>query len=321
MMDPGQGLSPDAGEDAALAEADRLVEEAAGLVEAMRHEAAAGVLERALGLDPEHPRALALLADAARARGDRAAARAACARLLAVRRFDQRARFLDQVLGGQAPSVLPVAGLEWPAPFVRLEDVLPAAARDALFDALAGALAGALTGALAGADGFGAAEVVQADGMLVDRRVRSAAVMTEPGALARPVTDRLPAVLPDLWDRLAMTPFEPAWVETQATVHRDGDFYGVHRDWDPQGPTATRQLSFVYYLHRTPRRYDGGDLLLYDTACSLGFHRAPAFTRLVPLDNSLVLFPSQVMHEVTPVRLPGGDPADGRFTVNGWLHV
>ncbi len=41
----------------------------------------------------------------------------------------------------------------------------------------------------------------------------------------------------------------------------------------------------------------------------------------LPGPPSRVLFPSQVMHEVTPVRLAGGDPADGRFTVNGWLHV
>jgi predicted 2-oxoglutarate/Fe(II)-dependent dioxygenase YbiX len=310
MMNPKQNLSPDTTpEEAALLEADRLTDQAAGLVDGNRHDAAAPLLERATELDPEHPRALGLLADLARARGDPAAARAACRRLLEVRPFDQRARFLDQVLGGEVPSVLPVAGLEWPAPFVRLEDVLPADARDALF------------AALTGAGGFDAAEVVQTDGMLVDRRVRSAEVMTEPGALARPVTERLAAVLPDLWDRLAMAPFVPGWVEAQATVHRDGDFYDVHRDWDPQGPTATRRLSFVYYLHRTPRPYTGGDLLLYDTACSLGLYRPGAFTRLTPLDNSLVLFPSQVMHEVTPVRLPGADPADGRFTVNGWLHV
>lgn len=298
-------------EAAALAEADRLTKQAAGLVEAMRYEAAAGVLERALGLDPEHPRALGLLADVARAQGDMAAARTACARVLEVQRFDQRARFLHQVLGGQAPSVLPSAGLEWPAPFVRLETVLPAAVRDALFTVLAGA----------GPGGFAAAAVVQPDGMLVDRQVRSAEVITEAGDLARPVVNAVFAVLPDLWDRLAMTPFEPGRVEAQATVHRDGDFYGVHRDWDPHGPTATRRLSFVYYLHRMPRPYTGGDLLLYDTACGLGHHRPWAFTRLTPLDNSLVLFPSQVMHEVTPVRLAGGDPADGRFTVNGWLHV
>jgi SM-20-related protein len=71
----------------------------------------------------------------------------------------------------------------------------------------------------------------------------------------------------------------------------------------------------VHYLAaRQPPAWDGGELWIVDPA-------APDAPPVVvsPEDGSTVLFPSELEHEVRPVRVPSGAFADGRFTVNGWV--
>ena len=45
---------------------------------------------------------------------------------------------------------------------------------------------------------------------------------------------------------------------------------------------------------------------------------AGAFSRIEPLCDSIVFFPSECLHEITPVAC-GAEFGDGRFTVNGWI--
>ena len=70
---------------------------------------------------------------------------------------------------------------------------------------------------------------------------------------------------------------------------------------------------------REPKRFSGGDLLLYDTDLEADSGRRTAFSRIEPLQNSLVVFPSGYLHEVTSVECVTDDFGDGRFTVKGWL--
>ena len=77
-------------------------------------------------------------------------------------------------------------------------------------------------------------------------------------------------------------------------------------------------MTFVYYFHRQPRRFSGGDLLLFDTdpeqdACGA------KYTRIAPSHNSILFFPSACYHQVLPVVCESSDDA-GRFTLNGWTH-
>ena len=46
----------------------------------------------------------------------------------------------------------------------------------------------------------------------------------------------------------------------------------------------------------------------------------PVFADIEPETDSLVAFPSWLRHEVLPVRIPSAAWADGRFTINCWLH-
>ncbi|WP_423832475.1 2OG-Fe(II) oxygenase [Streptomyces manipurensis] len=48
-----------------------------------------------------------------------------------------------------------------------------------------------------------------------------------------------------------------------------GDYYRAHQDVGTQGFASRRLLTFVHYLHRTPRPFEGGALRVYDGATSM----------------------------------------------------
>jgi SM-20-related protein len=120
--------------------------------------------------------------------------------------------------------------------------------------------------------------------------------------------------------RFALQPFDIVSRDMQFTAHNDGDYYKVHRDWTP-GETGHRRLTFVYYLHRQPRGFDGGSLRLFDMTPDGSNYFDQAWSKVLPRDNRLVLFPSPVWHEVEEVRCRSGLYEDSRFTLNGWLGV
>ena len=80
-------------------------------------------------------------------------------------------------------------------------------------------------------------------------------------------------------------------------------------------------LTYVYYFHREPVAFRGGQLRLYDSQVeSARWRPAETFSELQPENNMLVLFPSRVMHEVLPTYCSSREFADGRFTLNGWVR-
>jgi hypothetical protein len=49
---------------------------------------------------------------------------------------------------------------------------------------------------------------------------------------------------------------------------------------------------------------------------------AVLFSAIEPIDNSIIFFRSRsAAHEITKVRCPSDDFGDGRFTLNGWVHL
>ncbi|WP_327071204.1 2OG-Fe(II) oxygenase [Kitasatospora sp. NBC_01302] len=106
-------------------------------------------------------------------------------------------------------------------------------------------------------------------------------------------------------------------------VHNDGDFYRPHQDTSAEF-APRRLLTFVYYLHRTPRPFDGGELRVFDAALPLhtattGDWRQQSWRDWEPEHDSIVFFRPTAWHEVRPVRCPSRQHADSRFAVNGWL--
>jgi SM-20-related protein len=118
--------------------------------------------------------------------------------------------------------------------------------------------------------------------------------------------------------RLGVAPFEVGRRELQMTRQAEGGFLWTHRDVGPANPH--RRVTYIYYFHREPRRFGGGDLLLFDQTADKVRSDAVAFTRIDPTHNSLIVFPADRLHAVT--RVTGiDDPLEGRWTVNGWLNA
>lgn len=135
---------------------------------------------------------------------------------------------------------------------------------------------------------------------------------------AKLVQNRLLVWFPILAKNFGMAAFPLAMVESQLTAAGEGQFYKVHQD---DGRSLPRALSCIYYLHREPRGFAGGTLRLYDCIEKNGSpNPADTFTTVEPVNNRMVVFPSEEFHEAMPVRCPSGEFADYRFAVTNWLH-
>ncbi|MFJ3303861.1 2OG-Fe(II) oxygenase [Streptomyces sp. NPDC086549] len=170
-----------------------------------------------------------------------------------------------------------------------------------------------LSWALSDLDGFQAATTI--DGP-PDARRSMVRYTTPP----RPFEEALATLLPAVESVLGVTALERR-VDCQVTIHQDGDYFRRHLDIG-EGGAATRRISFIYYLHRAPRPFTGGQLRVYDTlATQERIFPAASFRDIEPVHNSIVFFPSaSVFHEVLPVSCASHRPEDSRISLNGWVH-
>jgi len=85
------------------------------------------------------------------------------------------------------------------------------------------------------------------------------------------------------------------------SLYTDGGFYKQHDD-----ACITTAL---FWLCREPKRFTGGDLYFADIDETVEFE-----------NNSMLLFPGQAQHEVSPVSMPKDcDPLDGRICLTLFL--
>lgn len=149
---------------------------------------------------------------------------------------------------------------------------------------------------------------------------RQSLVYYDGDRIAGALLARIQALVPELCRRFALPPLPAAArTEAQITAHNDGHFYKIHNDNDGID-AAARELTFVYYFHRTPRAFSGGDLLVHEREGRHGIKLGPGEAMTVaPTDNSIVFFRAGRLHAVTPVSCPSRAFADSRFTINGWV--
>ncbi|MFM5916878.1 MAG: 2OG-Fe(II) oxygenase [Novosphingobium sp.] len=137
------------------------------------------------------------------------------------------------------------------------------------------------------------------------------------GPFEGPFTAAVHARLPELCRALGVSPFEIAKTELELAAHGDGGFYKVHLDTFTQdarlAADTDRAISAVYYFHRQPKGFVGGDLQMHRFGGGLA-------ERIEPADNRLAAFASIAPHEVLPIKCPSGRFEDYRFAVNCWLH-
>ncbi|MEI6429038.1 MAG: 2OG-Fe(II) oxygenase [Pseudanabaena sp. ELA607] len=131
---------------------------------------------------------------------------------------------------------------------------------------------------------------------------------------------KLTGYIEKVCEQLKIRSFIPIGIEAQLTAHNDGHFYKLHND-NGSPDTANRILTYVYYFHREPKGFSGGELVLYDGAMENNLMMAAHSSHQIqPRNNSIVFFPSQFMHEVLPIICPSRKFVDSRFTINGWVR-
>lgn len=121
----------------------------------------------------------------------------------------------------------------------------------------------------------------------------------------------------EIREQVGVPVFEPERIELELAAHRDGSFYRPHVDTatgeSQEADGRDRMVTMVYYFHRQPRRFSGGEIALYP------FVPGAEPVLIEPADNRLIAFPSLAIHEVRPVSCPGDAWADARFAVNIWF--
>ncbi|WP_427157512.1 2OG-Fe(II) oxygenase [Aliinostoc sp. HNIBRCY26] len=134
------------------------------------------------------------------------------------------------------------------------------------------------------------------------------------------IINKIKNIVPDITSKLNIPSFNISQIEGQITAHNDGNYYKIHND-NGSPDTAKRELTYVYYFYQEPKRFSGGELLIYDSKIENNYYvQAESYKTVEPRNNSIVFFLSRYMHEVLPVSCPSQDFADSRFTVNGWVH-
>ena len=267
---------------------------------------AEAALRRSLAANSEDVRTLMRLGDICRMLGRLADAGDCYSRVTQLRPGGRKAVWLKSMLSGNASPHAPLPGY-WPAPFVRIANFLTPAEHDRVLQ-----LALARRGAFApGKVGAGSGRRVQPD-----KRIGLVAGGEACKDIAAWFVPKLRSALPPALTRLRLNPTLPACIDLKMTSIQDGGYSRPHQDPSPRGEHRLRTPLCIYYFHRRPKAYSGGDLLLYDTDVNAGDCDLSAFSRIEPFDNSLVIFPRIWFHEVTPVRSASGEFADGRFGLN-----
>ncbi len=154
----------------------------------------------------------------------------------------------------------------------------------------------------------------------LDRSIRASHMLRDFGDLRAEVEARFLGVLDTALRELGSPPIRLAGLELELVQHGDGAFYSEHIDTatDRPGSATVRALAGVYYFHRMPKGFSGGELRLLAMGRASDGHRA--FTDIAPDYDTLLLFPAWAPHEVRPVSCPSGAFLDSRFAINCWYR-
>ncbi|MGA2099484.1 MAG: 2OG-Fe(II) oxygenase [Candidatus Sulfotelmatobacter sp.] len=169
---------------------------------------------------------------------------------------------------------------------------------------------------------FSASEVVSPvhEGGVVNYDHRRSRVLMNLGQHENVMLKRIKTALPQVLEKLGMQEFAIADAEVQITASNDGDYFHFHCD-NGSGRVSSRHLTFVYFFHREPRQFEGGELRIHDARLDGGTYISEgSYQTIIPQQNQIVFFPCELLHEITPVKCPSQLFADSRFTMNGWLR-
>jgi SM-20-related protein len=156
-------------------------------------------------------------------------------------------------------------------------------------------------------------------GGVYDPEHRRSRVLYDLGGLHDLLGRRIMHVLPLVCYRLGIEPVPITLLELQLTASNDGEFFRAHKD-NTNGKVGGRWITFVYFCYREPRAFTGGTLRIYGRDPATGVDLMDLGWVIEPMQNSVVFFASNRLHEIAPIGCPSRSFADSRLTLNGWLH-
>lgn len=177
---------------------------------------------------------------------------------------------------------------------------------------------------------FRPATVSRQDDIVVDAATRRALTTRDFHSDLDWLQGRFSAAQGQLLEMLRLTVPAIETVELELAAHGDGAHFAPHVDI-PLGPgrkplggrpgrTDDRLFSAVYYFHREPKGFQGGNLRLFPLGADPKSEALDdaQYIDIEPTQNALVAFPSWATHEVRSIRCPSGEFTDYRFAVNCW---
>lgn len=176
---------------------------------------------------------------------------------------------------------------------------------------------------MANRDRFEPAQIV---GGIVDLSQRACETLRDLGPMDAALRRRFTEILPVILAGTGIPAFRLDSIELDLAAHGDGAHFVAHMDtFTSENRRLARQagrmhhdriVSAVYYFHREPKGFSGGELRLHPFDSVGG---QPGHVDIQPLQNSVAAFPSFVFHEVRPVSCPSKAFEDFRFAVNCWF--
>jgi Rps23 Pro-64 3,4-dihydroxylase Tpa1-like proline 4-hydroxylase len=128
------------------------------------------------------------------------------------------------------------------------------------------------------------------------------------------IRQKIKAELNPIAEGLGIPPFTPSLIEVKLRMYRSGEYFRIHHDGN-----GRRLISFSYLLFKEPQRFEGGELLLFDTDTA-SQSRSDNFTLIESKNNAIAFFPSAFFHAVLPVKSDPDDFYASRFAINGHIH-
>jgi Rps23 Pro-64 3,4-dihydroxylase Tpa1-like proline 4-hydroxylase len=128
----------------------------------------------------------------------------------------------------------------------------------------------------------------------------------------------LRAANPQICEAIGVPSFTIDHIECQLTATMDKGYFKPHND--NSAGVGHRKVTFVYYFHREPRPYNGGEIRFFGyNPLAPDTGDARHMLELLPVQNSIIFFDASCYHEVRDVLCQTPGFANARFTVNGWI--
>lgn len=203
-----------------------------------------------------------------------------------------------------AQDIIPMEGKNYAAPFFVKRNFFPKEVRNYIYNY-----------ALEHQSDFFVAPVYGVGFSEIDMEKRDQIIYFPDGNFKQIFLDAISPLFTTIRKQLNVSKSEVSKFDMQMSSTGNHQYGKAHSDMPiKDNMDYLSKISFVYYFHKTPKVFTGGDLLVYDT--QVGSHQfVEQYTRFTTEDNLIVGFPSSFMHEITKVNSPSTKFEDSRFAV------